>query len=148
MDGTSPLREKPMTLQINSLTPLIEVFDMPTSVRFYCDGLGFEIIEQAAEVDAPEGRHFQWARLRLGPAQLMLNTAHDVGERPAEPDPAREAAHRDTYFFFGCGNVDAVAEMLRAAGIACDDPIDQNYGMRQVYLRDPDGYQLCFQQRK
>lgn len=35
-----------MTIKIQGLTPLIEVFDMPTSVAFYRDVIGFEVIMQ------------------------------------------------------------------------------------------------------
>ena len=33
-----------MALDVRGLTPLLQVFDMPTSVRFYRDVLGFKVI--------------------------------------------------------------------------------------------------------
>jgi hypothetical protein len=39
--------------------------------------------------------------LRLGHAELMLNTAYE-DNRPHSPDAQRVAAHRDTGLFFGC----------------------------------------------
>ena len=111
-----------MTLQITGLTPLIQVYDMPEAIRFYCEGLGFEIAANSGEIEAPEGRYFHWAWLRLGGADLMLNTAYDPGERPPERDPARQAAHRDTGLFFACPDVDAAAAELRARGIEVKGP--------------------------
>ena len=134
-----------MTLKLTGLCPLIQVYDMPTAIAFYRDRLGFEIIEHSPEIDAPEGRYFHWAWLRLGPADLMLNTAYDEDERPLLPDPARVAAHADTGLFFGCPDVDAAYEALRAAGLELDPPKIAPYGMKQLLLVDPDGYQLCFQ---
>ncbi len=134
-----------MTLQLTGLCPLISVYDMPTAIAFYRDRLGFEVVEHSPEIDAPEGRYFHWAWLRLGPADLMLNTAHDEGERPPLPDADRVAVHRDTGLFFGCPDVDAVYETLRAAGLQLDPPKVAPYGMKQLWLTDPDGYQLCFQ---
>jgi len=32
-----------MAIDVRGLAPLLQVFDMPTSIKFYCDGLGFEI---------------------------------------------------------------------------------------------------------
>lgn len=135
-----------MTLQVTSLTPLIEVFDMPESVRFYCDMLGFEIASTSAEVDAPEGRHFQWALLRQGQTTLMLNTAYDVGERPEAQDETRRKAHGDTALFIGCRDVDGAYETLTAKGLSLRPPNVTSYGMKQLHLRDPDGYGVCFQQ--
>lgn len=135
-----------MSLQITSLTPLIEVFDMPESVRFYCDMLGFEIAQASPEVDAPEGRHFQWALLRQGQTSLMLNTAYDAGERPPQPDETRRRGHADVMLYLGCRDVDAAYETLAAKGLALRPPNVAPYGMKQLHLRDPDGYGVCFQQ--
>jgi catechol 2,3-dioxygenase-like lactoylglutathione lyase family enzyme len=134
-----------MALHVTGLCPLIQVFDMVESVRFYCELLGFEVVEASAEVETPEGRFFHWRWLKLGPANLMLNTAYDAGERPPVRDDARHAAHDDTGLYFACADVDAVYAALKARGLEVDPPRDASYGMRQLYLHDPDGYQLCFQ---
>lgn len=134
-----------MTLQLSGLCPLIQVYDMPTAIAFYRDRLGFELLQHSPEIDAPEGRYFHWAWLRLGRADLMLNTAYDEGERPPLPDAARVAAHQDTGLYFGCPDVDAAYAALRAAGLEIQPPKVAPYGMKQLWLTDPDGYQLCFQ---
>ena len=36
-----------MSLEVEGFAPLIQVYDMPTSVRFYRDVLGFEVIESS-----------------------------------------------------------------------------------------------------
>jgi catechol 2,3-dioxygenase-like lactoylglutathione lyase family enzyme len=124
---------------------LLQVFDMNEAVAFYRDRLGFEIVSDSGAVDTPEGRFFHWAWLRLGGADLMLNTAYDEGKRPPARDPARQAAHGDVCIYFACPDVDGVAAELRASGIDFEGPRDAPYGMRQLWLNDPDGYQLCFQ---
>ena len=136
-----------MTIEATGLTPLIQVYDMPEAIAFYCGRLGFEIVDSAPEVEAPEGRHIPWAWLRLGGADLMLNTAYDAGERPGARDPARERDHRDTGLFFDCPDVDRAFDHLRTQGLAIDPPKVAPYGMKQLFLRDPDGYELCFQQK-
>ena len=129
-----------MPIEIRGLAPLLQVFDMPTSIRFYRDVLGFEIIHQSGE-----GDHFDWALLRLGNAELMLNTAYESDSRPQLPDAARIAAHEDTSIYFGCPNVDATYKYLESKGVSMKPPTTAPYGMRQLYLLDPDGYSLCFQ---
>ena len=128
-----------MTIEVRGLAPLLEVFDMPRSIAFYRDVLGFEVVATSTPTD------FGWALLRLGGADLMLNTAYDDGERPPAPDPARVAAHHDTALFFGCPDVDGAYAHLRARGLDVAPPEIQHYGMKQLYVTDPDGYNLCFQ---
>ena len=132
-----------MALDVRGLTPLLQVYDMPRSVRFYRELLGFEVVSTSPKLGE---ERFHWALLRLGDADLMLNTAYEFDDdRPAEPDDARTAAHDDTGLFFGCPNVDAAYEELRGKGVTVKEPVVTGYGMKQMYLRDPDGYALCFQ---
>jgi glyoxylase I family protein len=132
-----------MALDLRGVTPLLQVYDMPTSVRFYRDILGFAVVSTSPTLG--EDR-FHWALLRLGDAELMLNTAYEFDhDRPAEPDRARSAAHEDTGLFFACPDVDAAFRELRSKGIAVREPVVTGYGMKQMYLHDPDGYALCFQ---
>ena len=77
----------------------------------------------------------------------MLNTAYESDTRPPAPDPSRVAAHNDTALYFGCPDVDAAYAYLRSRGVATQEPQVAHYGMKQLYLSDPDGYNLCFQWR-
>jgi catechol 2,3-dioxygenase-like lactoylglutathione lyase family enzyme len=125
---------------VRGLCPLISVFDMPASLRFYRDVLGFSEVAKSGATD-----EVGWAWLRHGgDASLMLNTAFDT-DRPATPDPARVAAHGDTILYLGCENLDEAYSYLSAEGIVVDPPEVQPYGMRQVYATDPDGYKVCLQ---
>ena len=128
-----------MAIDMRGLCPLLPVFDMDISLHFYCDLLGFEIVEKAEQGG--------WAWLRLHDAELMLNTAYDEGERPSQPDPARIMAHEDTGLFIGCPNIDGAYEYLRGKGLDVSMPKVAWYGMKQMYLKDPDGFAICFQWR-
>lgn len=131
-----------MAIKIEGLAPLIQVFDMPRSVAFYRDVLGFEV---AAASPARGPDDFDWCLLRLEGVALMLNTAYEEGQRPPEPETARVLAHRDTALFFRCRDVDAAYAYLRRKGVGLGPPVVAPYGMKQLSLRDPDGYELCFQ---
>jgi glyoxylase I family protein len=130
-----------MAIQIRGMTPLLQVFDMPASVHFYCDLLGFEIVN----TDGKPAPGFDWVWLRLDGADLMLNTRYEADDRPAAPDPARVASHDDIGLFFSCPDVDAAYAHLRDNGVNARAPNVAPYGMKQMYLTDPDGYALCFQ---
>ena len=129
-----------MPLTVQGLAPLLQVFDMPTSIAFYSGVLGFEVVSTSQP-----GPQFDWALLKLNNVELMLNTAYESHARPPAPDPTRLAGHGDTCIYFGCPGVDAVYTFLRAKGLDIKVPVVQPYGMKQLYVRDPDGYMLCFQ---
>ena len=132
-----------MTIEAQYLCPLLQVFDMPASLRFYRDVLGFEVVDTSDG----EGDRIDWVWLELGEASLMLNTAYEQEHRPAEPDPARFAAHDDTSLYIGCSDVDAVYRHLHERGVPAKMPTVAPYGMKQLHVSDPDGFRICFQQR-
>jgi catechol 2,3-dioxygenase-like lactoylglutathione lyase family enzyme len=134
-----------MAIRATGLTPLLQVYDMPQALTFYQDVLGFEIVDASPQVETPEGCFSHWMLLRLGPAQVMLNTAYDEGQRPGARVKAQECGHGDICLFFSCDDADAVYSALRSKISDLKPPRDAPYGMRQLYFRDPDGYGLCFQ---
>jgi glyoxylase I family protein len=136
------IARRAMAISVEGLAPLVQVFDMPTSLAFYRDKLGFSV---AAQSQTDSGDDCDWVLLRLNDAELMLNTAYEKEHRPAEPDPARIAAHEDTALYFGCRDVEGAYAHLLARGVDAKPPEVAAYGMKQLYLKDPDGYVICFQ---
>src|SRR5262245_4894943 len=130
-----------MAIDIRGLAPLLQVFDMPTSIKFYCEGLGFEIVG----TDGKTVPNNDWVMLRLNGVDVMLNTAHEAPDRPSKPEPRRIAAHGDMGLYFGCPDVDGAYRYLTEKGVKAKAPKVAPYGMKQMYVTDPDGYNLCFQ---
>ena len=130
-----------MAIEIKGLAPLIQVFDMPTSIRFYRDVLGFKLIGQSQ----PElGDDCGWALLNKNGSELMLNTAYEKPNRPDAPDPIRIADHDDTRIYFGCPDVDGAYSYLVEKGVEVKQPYITSYGFKTLDLTDPDGYGLTF----
>ena len=133
------------SINLTGLTPLIQVWDMPEAVVFYRDLLGFEVVAASPEIEAAQGRYSHWMWLRLGGAEIMLNTAYDTGERPQAREAERWRGHGDTCLYIGCPDVDGAYEHLRGKGLDLSPPKVAPYGTKQLHLRDPDGYAICFQ---
>ncbi len=135
-----------MAVDLRGLLPLLGVFDMRTSVHFYCDVLGFEMVDHSPFYAVGE---FHWAMLRRGDIELMLNTTYDEGERPDQPDRARIASHGDVTLYFGCPDVEGAYRHLLANGMKVEPPKRVRYGSRYPFdvlnVFDPDGYHLCLQ---
>jgi glyoxylase I family protein len=130
-----------MPISIKGSAPLLQVFDMPTSIKFYRDLLGFQLVDQSQ----PElGDDCDWAMLGFDGGTIMLNTAYERDERPSAADPIRVAHHDDTIIFFGCPDVDAAFEYFRSKGVKVEKPIITKYGYKAISLADPDGFGLTF----
>ena len=78
-------------IEIRDGCTLISVWDMPTSVRFYRELLGFEIVQRSPTYATENGEElFHWCMMKSNAACLMLNTDYDEGQRPA----ARPGRHQ------------------------------------------------------
>jgi len=129
-----------MAVRIQNITPMFQVYDMHQSVAFYRDILGFAVVNKYE----PDG-HFYWAMLKHGDRTLMLNSRYEDEDRPSKPP--RVVGHNDVTLYFGCPDVDGAFAELRAKGCDLKEPEVTHYGMKQLTIKDPDGFELCFQQR-
>lgn len=123
----------PPTPIIRELVPLLFVENINRSVEFYRDRLGFEMTASWE----PEGQ-LAWCRLQRGGSAVMLQQACD------EDGPA-EGRGRGVGFFFNCDDADALFHEFIERGLLIDPPTVAFYGMKQVFVSDPEGYNLCFQ---
>ena len=124
----------PQTVTVNRLVPLLVVADINASVAFYVERLGFRVVHTWE----PEGK-LGWCHLERDAGALMFQQSC-----PGEDGPA-EARGRDVWFYFNCDDVDAMYAELRSRGAEIAAPSVAFYGMKQAFVRDPDGYMLCFQ---
>lgn len=118
---------------IRELVPLLFVEDIARSAEFYHHQLGFDLVNKWE----PEGK-LAWCRLERAHSAIMLQQAE------AEDGPAESRGH-GVGFFFHCDDADALHAELTDRGLLIDHPKVAFYGMKQVFLLDPDGYELCFQ---
>jgi glyoxylase I family protein len=75
-----------MPLQVEGLAPLFQVFDMPASIHFYRDLLGFEVINTSKPL-SERADDVNWAMLQLSGTTLMLNTAYEPSTAQPRPTP-------------------------------------------------------------
>jgi catechol 2,3-dioxygenase-like lactoylglutathione lyase family enzyme len=138
-----------MPLDIRGVCPYFEVYDMPTSLRFYIDQMGFTLVGHSPHRGGDDPYRYHWVSLRLGTAEIMLNSVYEFDEeRPTREEHLRQRGPRDACLFFGCPDVDGAYAELLARGVKIDrEPKVAPYGMKQMYFHDPDGFGLCFQWR-
>ncbi len=126
--------------RVRQAVPFFGVTDMEASLRFYVEGLGFEIkhrwIPKAAERN-PEGR-MRWCWLQLGDAALMLQ------EYLPEHRP-KERLGLGTSVCFMCEDALALYREFTSRGILARRRPFVGNRLWVVPLTDPDGYRLDFE---
>jgi catechol 2,3-dioxygenase-like lactoylglutathione lyase family enzyme len=134
-----------MSIPVQDVQTLLSVYDMPTSVRFYTELLGLEVLSRSPTYEVIDGvEHFHWCMLGQRDVRLMLNTEYDTGERPPQRPVVPEQPF-GAWLFFGCPDVDAAYQQLQAAGVAWDPPSLAKYGFRTLSFRYPDGHGITLQ---
>jgi glyoxylase I family protein len=118
---------------VRELVPLLFVDDIQSCAAFYTDKLGFTMHAKWE----PDGE-LTWCKLRRDGSAIMLQQA-------CNEDGPISVRGRGIIFYFNCHDVDARYAEVVARGLTVNLPQVVFYGEKQLSLRDPDGYGLCFQ---
>lgn len=117
---------------LSSSFPILYVDDLRTSLRFYCQLLGFEEIYRFPPTGDPG-----YASLALGADKIGLS---DAGYPGRHGKPQRPITGRPFELCVETSDVDAFIASVREAGApVLAEPEDQPWGERVAYLEDPDG---------
>jgi len=116
------------------LTVLLNVEEVPRSIAFYAQTMGFSVIDSWQY----EG-NIRWAKLAAGSIELMLN-------EHGENSPARrqkQHGHRDVVLYFDVDEIDRLWNQFNRDGLKPGVIRMEDYGTRQFALMDPDGYEIA-----
>jgi uncharacterized glyoxalase superfamily protein PhnB len=122
-----------MSAAVRQLKPLLAVSDIQRSVEFYRDRLGFTLTSEAKN----EGKMF-WCSMERGGSAIMLQQAE-------EEDGPSEGRGRGISLYFICDDADAIYADLTSRALQRSPPTIAYYGMKQVVVPEPDGYDICFE---
>jgi len=116
-------------MNVKEVVPFLSVSSMERSIRFYIDGLGFEMKNKWT----PDGE-IRWCWLTLGGASLMLQEFANV------PPPVPGGIN----LTFMCDDAIALYHDYRSRGLDPSEPEVGN-GLWVTRIADPDGYRLFFE---
>ena len=125
-------------LEIGGISPCFIVKDVPATLAFYRDRLGFEITFQGPEPD-----DIFFGIVQRGRAMIMFKA---VGVEPV-PNHTRDVGcgimRWDAYVYVP--DPDALADEFASRGVEFFAPLqDTHDGLRGFDLKDTDGYLLFF----
>lgn len=124
--------------EISGISPFFIVNDVPTSLSFYRDRLGFEITFQGPEPD-----DIFFGIVRRGGAQILLKA---IGVAPV-PNYTRDIKQGIARWdaFVVVPDPDALAAEFASRNVEFFEPLkDTDDGLRGFELKDADGYLLFF----
>ncbi|HYX23715.1 MAG TPA: VOC family protein [Thermoanaerobaculia bacterium] len=121
---------------VKQAVPFFGVSNIEESVRWYVDGLGFEMTKKWID----EGK-LRWCWLELGDAALMLQEFRREGHDSWVP---QGKVGEGVSICFLCEDALAIYREVTSRGIKASRPFVGN-GMWVTSLRDPDGYRLDFE---
>jgi catechol 2,3-dioxygenase-like lactoylglutathione lyase family enzyme len=124
--------------EISGIAPFFIVKNVPTSLSFYRDRLGFDITFQGPEPD-----DIFFGIVRRGAAMIILKA---IGVEPV-PNYTRDIkkgiARWDAYL--DVSDPDALAAEFSSRNVEFSEPLkDTHDGLRGFELKDADGYVLFF----
>lgn len=121
---------------ITQTVPFFWVKDIERSVRFYVDGLGFQMTKNWSQ----EGK-LAWCWLENGGAAVMLQEYFKEGEDAYQP---QGKVGEGVTIYFICRDALAIYREVMSRGIEATRPHVGN-GMWTTCVVDPDGYRLEFE---
>ena len=132
------------------IVPNLRVADMARAMAFYRDLLGlrllFAVAADRSMLSETDGSDAVFATLDWNGARLMLQTAERLADELAGfalgADTAAAPGSPDAAIYFQGFDPDAVLQRVPPEAVVAG-PVTQWYGMRELYLRDPDGHILC-----
>lgn len=137
------------------LIPNLMVEDVASTVRFYQDVLNFELQMGVEPVDnAPpnfvteltKDMMLEWANMTGLGAEVMFQERNSfTAEVPALEGAAIGASQ--TLYFRIEEDIDAHYENIKDKVTVVVEPTTKFYGMREWYMKDCNGYILCFGQQ-
>ncbi len=121
---------------VRQAVPFFGVTDMEKSLRFYVEGLGFELTNKWA----PEGK-IHWCWLQLGGAAVMLQEFRKEGTHPGHPGGK---LGQGVSVSFQCRDALSIYRAITSRGMEAKRPFVGN-NMWVTSVVDPDGYRLEFE---
>jgi len=121
---------------IKFTVPFFAVTNMEESLKFYLDGLGFQLKNKWT----PAGK-IEWCWIERDQVALMLQEFHKSANHQAKSSGKKVEG---VSICFQCEDALALYEEFIGRGIAPAEPFVGN-NMWDVCLTDPDGYQLHFE---
>jgi catechol 2,3-dioxygenase-like lactoylglutathione lyase family enzyme len=129
--------EKKIQANVKQTVPFFHVSNMEESLRFYVDGLGFEMTKRWID----EGK-LRWCWLEIGDAAFMLQEFRKEGHDSWKPSCK---VGEGVTICLMCADALAIYHQATERGIKVRNTPFVGNGLWVVSFSDPDGYRIDFE---
>ena len=136
----NPVERGEIIMHMNTLTPNLMVEDVGTTVNFYKDHLGFELI-----MSVPMNKGFQWCMMRSGEVEIMFQSRESMTKEHGVFEGTEISASQTLYI-----SIEGVEELFSRVEekVQVLKPLHTTfYGMTEFTMLDCNGYVLVFSER-
>jgi catechol 2,3-dioxygenase-like lactoylglutathione lyase family enzyme len=116
---------------VSSCIPIIPSADIPRSLRFWVEGLGFEVASEMRK----ENR-LVFCMLSRGHLTFMLNRRSGTPNSPADFEGIR--------LYWAPVDLVETRQRLLNLGFIVSEIVARDYGQTEFFVTDDDGYSHCF----
>lgn len=124
------------SVNVKQAVPFFWVKDIENALRFYVDGIGFELKNKWID----DGK-LKWCWLQLGDAAIMLQEFWGEGHHSNVP---QEKLGVGVSVCFICEDALSIYHEITSTGVDASEPFVGN-NMWVTGVKDPDGYNLYFE---
>ena len=138
-------------MRFKKLTPNVMVEDVDRTMDFYINTLGFEFAASVVsgshqiKTSYKKGESLDWGMVKLGSVEIMIQARHSLAEELPQFDKMEIGGSLTIYI-----EIEGLDEYLGTIRDKVDmvmGPKTQFYGMREIVIRDCNGYFLAIGER-
>jgi uncharacterized glyoxalase superfamily protein PhnB/pimeloyl-ACP methyl ester carboxylesterase len=133
-DTTRELLASEPKSKIKKLVAVLDTIDLEKTVAFYSSYLGFQLKGDWGLTEEKP----MWARMERDGVEIQFFQAN----RPHQLQAVKDWGFYDAVFYLEVESVEQFRAELLRKGLNVGEIEEQPYGMREFYLKDPDGHQL------
>ena len=127
-----PKRAEPESLRLRSVSPSLTVNNIEASLAWYRDVMGFTV-----------GKRYDHEGKLVGVELLAGDAFFMLGQDDWKKGKKRSKGEGMRLYCMTAQNVDVLAAEIKARGGKLDhEPTDQEWGMRDFSVTDPDGFKI------
>ena len=120
-------------MPIESCIPIIPSKNIEKSLRFWIDGLGFEMNKGSEML---KDRKLIFCMIHNGDVHFMLNQRAGTPIKPENYEGIR--------LYWAPSDIHATRQQLRDLGYSVSDISERDYGQTEFLATDDDGFSHCF----
>ncbi|CAA6822766.1 MAG: Unknown protein, partial [uncultured Thiotrichaceae bacterium] len=137
----------------NMLIPNLMVENVQKTMRFYHDVLGFELMAAVVDMqagmdetniilDVNDEHSLDWVNMKRGEIELMFQSRASLSTEV--PELAEVAIGASQTLYLRCEGLQSLYKKVKGSVDIIKEPHNKFYGMREFYVKDINGYILCF----